>query len=799
MFKHAERPRLLLLSLGSALLLAACGGAEDRVASHVERGKAYFTEENWDKARLEFKNVLQIDDKHVEARYMLGQTLERLRDIRGAGGSYLRVVELDPNHVEARIKAAQFLLISGQLDEVRAHVAELERQAPQHAGTFVLRGSLKAGEKDFDGALADAELAIAADPTESNGHALKASVLLAKGDKDGALAVTKAAVEKIPNEASLWVILATLHAERNEVEEAGKAYERLIALAPEEISPRISLARYYAQAGKVDEAERVLRAAVTAFPEDTDVKLSLVEFLSARRDPAAAEQELKTMIEQQPDKTALRFGLGRIYEQTNRLDEAKALYQEIIGKAETGPDGLEGRNRLALIALRQDDQATARKLIEEVLAVSAQDRNALLTRGKMALAGQDAIGAINDFRSVLRDEPNNPDILRLLAGAHALNKEPQLARDALERAVSAAPQDVDARISLARLLIEAGRGPAAVELLVTGLRAVPNDLRLYEALVRAQVSVRDMDGARATVAELKQKFPDMPALYHIAGLLEQADQKPLESIAHFEAALDKAPDAAEPLSQLIKSLMALEKPDQAIDRLQKTLAANERNFVAWNLLGEVYLVQRNLAEAKKAFNKAIELQPKWPVPYRGLALTQLQEDDHAAAIATFEKGLEATEFSLVLVSDFAAYFEGQKQPEKAIQVYERLLERTPDIPAAINNLAMLLLDHRTDAASLERAGQLVAKLDATGNPAFLDTVGWAHYRLGRYEEAVTHLLKAVEAAPESGVLRYHLGMAYAAKGDNERAIEHLQRAVESKERYAGREEAKATLEKLKQG
>jgi hypothetical protein len=37
------------------------------------------------------------------------------------------------------------------------------------------------------------------------------------------------------------------------------------------------------------------------------------------------------------------------------------------------------------------------------------------------------------------------------------------------------------------------------------------------------------------------------------------------------------------------------------------------------------------------------------------------------------------------------------------------------------------------------------------------------------------------------------------KGDNERAAEHLQRAVESKENYTGREEAKATLEKLKQG
>ena len=153
-----------------------------------------------------------------------------------------------------------------------------------------------------------------------------------------------------------------------------------------------------------------------------------------------------------------------------------------MDKAGTTPDGLAGRNRLALVALRKDDRETAKKLIAEVLAVSAQDRDALLTRGKMALTGEDPIGAINDFRSVLRDEPNNPDLLRLLATAHMMNKEPQLAQDTLERAVAAAPQDVDSRISLARLLVEAGRGPAAVELLQAGLKVVPNDLRLYEAL-----------------------------------------------------------------------------------------------------------------------------------------------------------------------------------------------------------------------------------------------------------------------------------------------------------------------------
>ncbi|HHJ14072.1 MAG TPA: tetratricopeptide repeat protein, partial [Gammaproteobacteria bacterium] len=43
--------------------LAGCGGKEERKAAYLERGKAYLAEKNFDKAKIEFKNVLQIDPK----------------------------------------------------------------------------------------------------------------------------------------------------------------------------------------------------------------------------------------------------------------------------------------------------------------------------------------------------------------------------------------------------------------------------------------------------------------------------------------------------------------------------------------------------------------------------------------------------------------------------------------------------------------------------------------------------------------------------------------------------------------
>ena len=51
-----------------AAVLAACDGPEQREASHLNRGKEFFQAGNYSKARIEFRNVLQINSRSVEGR-----------------------------------------------------------------------------------------------------------------------------------------------------------------------------------------------------------------------------------------------------------------------------------------------------------------------------------------------------------------------------------------------------------------------------------------------------------------------------------------------------------------------------------------------------------------------------------------------------------------------------------------------------------------------------------------------------------------------------------------------------------
>ncbi len=64
-----------------------------------------------------------------------------------------------------------------------------------------------------------------------------------------------------------------------------------------------------------------------------------------------------------------------------------------------------------------------------------------------------------------------------------------------------------------------------------------------------------------------------------------------------------------------------------------------------------------------------------------------------------------------------------------------------------------------------------------GNGSYLDSLGWAYFKLQRYEDARTHLAEAASQLPTNSVVQDHLGDALAALGRHADAIGAWQRAL----------------------
>ncbi len=142
-------------------------------------------------------------------------------------------------------------------------------------------------------------------------------------------------------------------------------------------------------------------------------------------------------------------------------------------------------------------------------------------------------------------------------------------------------------------------------------------------------------------------------------------------------------------------------------------------------------------------------------------------------------GLALKPDSTAIAVNLASIFELQHKFEKAISLYEELLQSTPDLIVAKNNLASILTDHREDLESFVRARQMALEFRDSGVPQFRDTYAWASVRARtNFEEAVGILEEIVEENANVGVYRYHLGEALMKIGDVDNARIQLMKAIE---------------------
>jgi Flp pilus assembly protein TadD len=150
-----------------------------------------------------------------------------------------------------------------------------------------------------------------------------------------------------------------------------------------------------------------------------------------------------------------------------------------------------------------------------------------------------------------------------------------------------------------------------------------------------------------------------------------------------------------------------------------------------------------------------------------------------------------------LIIDLGALYERQGRIDDAIKIYRALHDRSPRLDVVANNLAMLLVTYRKDRVSFDEAQALTAAFDDSDNAAMLDTQGWVRYKTGDVAEALPELEAAATRAPKSKIIRYHLGMAQLEAKQFAKARASLEAALEGGQKFAGAEEARSALAKLR--
>jgi tetratricopeptide (TPR) repeat protein len=786
---------IALLTL-CAFALAACGTAQDRAAKYLARAKTSYEAEDYVKAEIDLKNTLQIDPNNVEAHYLYAQVSEKEQNWANMFGHLRAVVELDPTHTDARLKLGSVYLVAGDIAQASEHAEAVLAQDPENAGGHVLRAGTLDRQGDDAAAIAEVQAVLAKDPGNVAAVTLLAKIY-AETDADKALAALDEGISHSKDSATLRLLKVGLLEREGRFDAVEAGLKELVQLYPSQKAMRYRLANFYTQRERIDDAETLLRDTTNVFPDDITAKLRLAEFLANHRDAQAAERTLREFVQAEPEVHQFRFALARLYEATQRGGEAEALYRAVIAEQGTGPVGLDARNKLASLYLVQRSREQARPLVEEVVAAEPSNADALLLRAGLSLTDGGTEEAIADLRTVLRNDPTSERALMMLGQAHIVAGSLNLAEESFRKLLAAHPDNVEGRLQLSRLMIQQQNWADAESQLTKVIQQRPQDTATARMLVDVLIRRESWDAALTEARRIAAQ-PGSEALgTYLQGRVYQAQRNFEQAVEAYRVSLEKEPRALEALSGIVGSYVSLDRGPQALEYLAGYAKQYPDSVHAQTLIGQVQARLKHWDEAKAALEAAIKLNASWVPAYRELASIHLQLDDPEGAIEVCERGLQALPDNIDLKLLEASVFERTNRYGDAIALYEAVLKQDDTMSLAANNLAALIADHEREPARLQRALEVARRFETSDNPLFLDTLGWVHYRLGDFEQALAYLERAARGASQVSQIRYHLGMAYFSTDQRDLAKRELQAAVDGQDKnFVGVDEARSTLAEL---
>ncbi len=444
--------------------------------------------------------------------------------------------------------------------------------------------------------------------------------------------------------------------------------------------------------------------------------------------------------------------------------------------------------------------------------------NARLKLGAALLKAGQTQDAIEALTILIADDPQNSEALALLGQAFASGKskisEGSIA--ALQQAVFANPENIALVTLLADLYNRSGDQPEAVKLIrgtvqrlessdknaASALMLSLGDLYLSsERFADAALAFDEALKVRGLAADVVHIADDREfAMYVFEKLIQtfklgnrSADVvKTIErarkmfgkddlfadrQLISFYRSTGKRADAL----VAVRALRSRTPNDQGLLRLEATLLTESGNVDAAVALvrkldepkpkgttGSSADGQSNSGiAASDAFSNLLFISSLYSQANRGREAAEAADQAYAAAIGSERK--QIAKLTLATAQQMSGNYAA------AEATLREILKQTPGYPVAMNNLGYFLLERNANLSEALDLIQKAVEIDPT-NPSYLDSLGWAYFKLGKFDEAERYLKEALKFDADSTAVHEHLGDLYNKQGRAQTARDSWERA-----------------------
>jgi tetratricopeptide (TPR) repeat protein len=790
-------PALLLgCALTALVTLSACSDPQERAASYYASGQAFLEKGDYARAAVEFRNALKIKEDYADAWFAMAKVEEKAKAWNRVAGNLQRTLEINPKHHEAIRMLTEVYLNNGNIDGAMKQANAALAINPKDDQILALRGAAFARQAKMTEALADANAALAINPTHGGALLLLAADRLRKNELKAALEFIDKGIAANPRDASLLIARLSILERENDVKGQEVVLKQLIEGFPEVREYRQALLTYYVRNNRSDDAEREIRALAQAEPKNAEKQLDVVRFLRQTKGVEAARDELKKLAASDANVATFKIVLAQLEAGEGNSAVAVGILGEVIASEGTSVKGIEARLELGAEQLRQGRIDEVRKTAEDVLKIDERNVGALRLRGAARLERAEFEAAVNDLRAAINDEPKNVELRQLLAIGYEGLGSIELASKELTESVKLSEWGIPQGLNFVQFLVRRGRLEQAEDVLLELNARRGNDARIFRTLADVRIRRQNWSGAQE-VAKALESIGDDPRVsdqINAASLL--ATGKIDEGLESLRQTVEGSPQDVGALSRLVRASIASGRNDEARKAVDAAVAANPDNPRVLLLSANLHHVEGNTDMARDIYKKVLEIQPESPVAWQALAEFQMASGNMGEAVETLRKGLDVAKPNQDVRFVLAGAYERLGEIEKAIAEYEILYKEDPTSILVSNNLASMLTDHRSDAASLDRAATMAAILRDSPLPQFRDTLGWILVRKGDFREGVRILESTAAELPTVMMAQYHLARGYAGLGDKKRALEVLGKAQALQGSQAEKDKVAAAIREL---
>ncbi|MGA2359345.1 MAG: tetratricopeptide repeat protein, partial [Terriglobales bacterium] len=578
----------------------------------------------------------------------------------------------------------------------------------------------------------------------------------------------RAAIDADPTSAYLTSGLAELYAKTGRIRDAVVEAQDIIKRNPNNLEARRLLGRIYLrslgdmQAGSGSES--ILKLAIEQYeqivrlqPDSMDDHLLLGRLYRLNNDLQKAESEFKTAVKLQPDSEEAVTTLAYLYNELG--DTARAA--QVLSSVPNGERSAKLYSALGYTYEQQKQYKGAIEAYRHAIELDRDNLDAIRGLAENLLNDGQADAALEQYKVIADANPEDAQTYVRIAEIYRKQGKFELALDHLKKAESMVQDSVEVPYNIAAIYQAQGRYDEAIPIMRGLLKKSEKPEGKYSNgeksnravfLERLGTIYRDQGNNQAA----NETFREIVALGGDENI-ERGYQQIIDTwreAKEWQKATDAAKEAAQklPTSRDLKMVLAAQQadmgePDKALKDVGAMLKGNGNtdDRQVYITLAQMNTRLRRFSEAEQALDKAEALSSK-------------PEDKE---YVWFLRG---------------STFEREKRYAEAEEQFKKVLASDPEHASALNYLGYMLADQNM---KLEEAlGYIKRAVDLDpANGAYLDSLGWAYFRLGKYELAEDNLLKASQKINTDPTVLDHLGDLYQKTGRLKLAATNWERAL----------------------